>query len=197
MLHLASQSPRRRELLARFGLPFGVLDLDIPEHPLPGEPPEEYVRRVAREKAGAGLLRVVGQPGAVVLAADTEVILGDRIYGKPRDADDARDMLASLASRTHLVVTAVWLVSAAREVQAVNRSEVTFGPIDAREMDAYIASGEWQGKAGAYGIQGLASAFIAHLAGSQSGVMGLPMFETAQLLRQFGLYPLHREGAAS
>ena len=193
MLHLASQSPRRRELLARFGLPFGVLDLDIPEHPLPGEPPEAYVRRVAREKAGAGLLRVVGQPGAAVLAADTEVILGDRIYGKPRDADDAREMLLSLASRTHLVVTAVWLVSAAREAQAVNRSEVTFGPIDAREMDAYLASGEWQGKAGAYGIQGLASAFIAHLSGSHSSVMGLPMFETAQLLRQFGLYPLHRE----
>ena len=195
MLHLASQSPRRRELLARFGLPFGVLDLDIPEHPLPGEPPEEYVRRVAREKAGAGLLRVVGQPGAVVLAADTEVILGERIYGKPRDEADAREMLASLAARTHLVVTAVWLVSGAREAQAVNRSEVTFGPIDAREMDAYIASGEWQGKAGAYGIQGLASAFIAHLAGSHSSVMGLPMFETAQLLRQFGLYPLHREAA--
>ena len=196
MLHLASQSPRRRELLARFGLPFGVLDLDIPEHPVPGEPPEEYVRRVAREKAGAGLLKVVGQPGAVVLAADTEVILGDRIYGKPRDAEDAREMLASLANRTHLVVTAVWLVSAAREAQAVNRSEVTFGPIDALEMDAYLASNEWQGKAGAYGIQGLASAFIAHLAGSHSSVMGLPMFETAQLLRQFGLYPLHREAGA-
>ena len=193
MLHLASQSPRRRELLARFGLPFGVLDLDIPEHPLPGEPPEGYVRRVAREKAGAGLLKVLGQPGAVVLAADTEVILGERIFGKPRDADDARDMLLSLASRTHLVVTAVWLVSAAREAQAVSRSEVTFGPIDVREMDAYLASGEWQGKAGAYGIQGLASAFIAHLSGSHSSVMGLPMFETAQLLRQFGLYPLHRE----
>jgi len=192
MLHLASQSPRRRELLARFGLPFGVLDLDIPEHPLPGEPPEEYVRRVAREKAGAGLLRVVGQPGAVVLAADTEVILGERIYGKPRDADDARDMLASLASRTHLVVTAVWLVSAAREVQAVNRSEVTFGPIDAREMDAYLASGEWQGKAGGYGIQGLAGALIPWISGSFTGIMGLPVAETAALLTAIG-YPVWRQ----
>ena len=112
MLYLASQSPRRRELLGRLGLDFGVLDLDIPEHRQPGEPAEDYVRRVAREKAGAGLLKVVATPGAVVLGADTEVILGDVVYGKPADAADAARMLRELSGRAHRVVTAVWLVSA-------------------------------------------------------------------------------------
>lgn len=187
MLHLASQSPRRRELLARLVPDFGVLDLEIPEHPAPGEPAEDYVRRVAREKAGAGLLRVVGQPDAVVLAADTEVILDGRIFGKPRDADDAADMLRALSGRVHQVISAVSVASAAREAQTVSVSEVHIGEIDEDDLRAYLDGGEWHGKAGAYGIQGAAQVFIAHLSGSFSGVMGLPLYETARLLRAFGV----------
>src|SRR5688572_8463517 len=112
MLYLASKSPRRAELLARLGLDFGVLDLDIPEHRQPNEPAEEYVRRVAREKAGAGLLTVMSVPQALVLGADTEVILDDEVFGKPRDAADAAAMLRRLSGRTHQAVTAVSLVSA-------------------------------------------------------------------------------------
>jgi septum formation protein len=195
MLHLASQSPRRRELLAGLGLQFGVIDVDIPEHPAPGEPAEDYVRRVARQKAGAGLLRVIGQTDAVVLGADTEVVLDNRIYGKPADVADAAAMLRSLAGRSHRVISAVAVVSAAREEQAVSVSEVAFGPLDDAAIAAYLDSGEWQGKAGAYGIQGLAQTFIAHLSGSFSGVMGLPLYETAGLLRRFGLLPV--QGPAS
>jgi septum formation protein len=182
MLYLASQSPRRRELLARLGRPFATLDLDIPEHRQPGEPPDDYVRRVAREKAGAGLLEVVAVPGARVLGADTEVVLGDEVFGKPRDAGDAAAMLRRLSGRAHRVVTVVWLVSAAREAEATSVSEVTFGELDDATLDAYIEGGEWKGKAGAYAIQGSAQAFIAHLSGSHSGVMGLPLYETARLL---------------
>jgi septum formation protein len=185
MLYLASQSPRRRELLAHLGRPFATLDLDVPEQRQPGEPPDDYVRRVAREKAGAGLLEVVAVPGARVLGADTEVVLGDEVFGKPRDAADAAAMLRRLSGRTHRVVTVAWLVSAAREAEAVSVSEVTFGDLDDATIDAYIDGGEWQGKAGAYAIQGSAQAFIAHLAGSQSGVMGLPLYETARLLAGF------------
>jgi septum formation protein len=185
MLYLASQSPRRRELLAQLGRPFATLDLDVPEQRQPGEAPDDYVRRVAREKAGAGLLEVVAVPGARVLGADTEVVLGDEVFGKPGDAADAAAMLRRLSGRTHRVVTVAWLVSAAREAEAVSVSEVTFGDLDDATVDAYIAGGEWQGKAGAYAIQGSAQAFIAHLAGSHSGVMGLPLYETARLLDGF------------
>ena len=191
MLYLASQSPRRRELLARLGLRFGLLELDVPEHRQPGEPAEDYVRRVAREKAGAGLLKVLGNPDAVVLGSDTEVVLDDEVFGKPVDAEDAAAMLRRLSGRTHLVVSAVSLVSPARELQTVSLSEVTFEALSPGQIDAYVAAEtEWRGKAGAYGIQGFAETFIARLSGSYSGVMGLPLHETAQLLRQFGLSPL-------
>ncbi|MEO6103048.1 MAG: Maf family nucleotide pyrophosphatase [Pseudoxanthomonas sp.] len=187
MLYLASKSPRRAELLARLGVNFGVLDLDIPEQRQPGEPAEEYVRRVAREKAGAGLLTVMTLPDALVLGADTEVILEDEVFGKPSDAEDAVAMLRRLSGRTHRAVTAVSLVSAGREAQAVSVSEVSFAELGEEEIAAYVASAQAQGKAGAYGIQGAAERFVRHLSGSYSGVMGLPLFETSQLLKSFGV----------
>lgn len=187
MLYLASKSPRRSELLARLGLDFGLLDNEVPEHRAPGEPAEDYVRRVAREKAGAGLLQVVGVANAVVLGADTEVVLDDDVFGKPRDADDAAAMLRRLSGRTHRVISALSLVSASREAQAVSLSEVTFAELDDQDIETYLASGEWQDRAGAYAIQGRAQALISHLSGSYSGVMGLPLYETAQLLRGFGI----------
>lgn len=190
MLYLASKSPRRRELLGRLGLPFGVLDIDIPEQRGPGEPAEAYVRRVAREKAGAGLLRVVATPGAIVLGADTEVVLDDEVFGKPADAADAARMLRRLSGRTHRVISALSLVSRDREVQAVSVSEVTFAAMSQRQIADYVATGEAEGKAGAYGIQGRAEVFVTRLDGSFSGVMGLPLHETASLLAQFGLGPL-------
>ncbi|MGG6461703.1 Maf family protein [Solilutibacter silvestris] len=189
MLHLASRSPRRSELLARLGLAFGVLDLDVPEVRAEGEPPEDYVRRVAREKAGAGLLQLSGQRDAWVLAADTEVVLDDIVFGKPVDRDDAARMLQLLAGRPHTVISAVWLVSASRELQVVSKSTVTFGELPATVLDWYLDTGEWQGKAGAYGIQGAAQVFITHLDGSHSGVMGLPLAETSRLLAQAGVWP--------
>lgn len=187
MLHLASQSPRRRELLARLGVPFGVLDVDVPEHRGEGEPAAEYVRRVAREKAGAGLLDVVSVSGALVLAGDTEVVLDDEVFGKPRDADDAAAMLRRLSGRTHQVISAVSLVSADREAMDVSVSEVSFAELDDAAIARYVDSGEPMGRAGAYAIQGGAQVFVSRLAGSYSGVMGLPLFETARLLRRFGV----------
>ena len=189
MLHLASRSPRRSELLARLGVDFGVLDIDIPEVRAVDEPAADYVRRVAREKAGAGLLQVVAVPGAWVLGADTEVVIDGEVCGKPADAGDARAMLQRLSGRTHRVITSVSLVCAARELEAVSVSQVTFSELDAGIVDWYVAGGEWQGKAGAYAIQGAAQAFIADLQGSHSGVMGLPLHETARLLQQSGLWP--------
>lgn len=199
MLHLASQSPRRRELLARLGVSFGVLDVDVPEQRVPGEPPEDYVRRVAREKAGAGLLALASAPGELVLGADTEVVLDDHVFGKPRDADDAADMLRRLSGRTHEVISAVSLVSAGREAQAVCRSRVSFAPLTAAEIAAYVASGEPMGRAGGYAIQGGAERFVTRLDGSFSGVMGLPLHETVQLLLQFGVqsgFPVAGAGPA-
>jgi septum formation protein len=187
MLYLASQSPRRRDLLGQLGLSFGLLDVDVPEQRLPGEPPETYVSRVAREKAGAGLLAVVANPSAVVLGADTEVVLDDEVFGKPADAGDAARMLAALSGRTHRVISTVWLVSAGRELHATSVSEVTFEALTPERIAAYIAGGECFGKAGAYAIQGRAGAFVSHLSGSFTGVMGLPLHETARLLRGFGL----------
>lgn len=189
MLYLASQSPRRHELLNQLGVAHARLDVDVPEQRQPGEPPVDYVSRVAREKAGAGLLAVQSIPGAVVLGADTEVVLDDVVYGKPADADDAARMLGELSGRRHEVITAVWVVSAGREEHAVNITEVHFAPLAEADIAAYVASGEAFGKAGGYGIQGRAGAFVGRIVGSHSSVMGLPLFETAALLRKFGLWP--------
>lgn len=188
MLYLASRSPRRADLLARLGVQFGLLDLDIPEVRLPGEPPADYVSRVAREKAGAGLLKVMSNPSAVVLGSDTEVVLDDEVFGKPTDRADARRMLEALSGKTHEVITAVWLVSAGQELRELSTTRVRFGTLDQAMLDGYLAGEEWEGKAGAYAIQGAAQAFIAHVEGSPSGVMGLPLFETAHALRAFGLF---------
>lgn len=185
MLYLASQSPRRRELLTQLGLEFSVLDVDIIEQRQPGEPPADYVNRVAREKAGAGLLSVMALPDALVLGADTEVVLGEVVYGKPLDDADAARMLAELAGKTHDVITCVWLMSAGREEHATCVSQVRIAALTSAEIASYVRIGEYSGKAGAYAIQGRAAAFIAHLAGSYSSVMGLPLHETSLLLQKF------------
>lgn len=185
MLYLASRSPRRRQLLEQLGVAFGVLDVDVPEVRAVGEPALDYVSRVAREKAGAGLLQVVAVPGAVVLGADTEVVLDDEVFGKPADAEDAARMLARLGGRTHTVITVVWVLGPGREAHAASVSEVRFATLSARRIDAYVATGEPVGRAGAYAIQGRAAAFVSHLSGSYSGVMGLPLHEVSRLLDGF------------
>jgi septum formation protein len=187
MLYLASQSPRRRQLLAQLGVEFRLLDIDVEEVRGPGEAAGDYVRRVAREKAGAGLLEVAAVPDALVLGADTEVVLDGEVFGKPRDEADAAAMLRRLSGRRHQVVSSVALVSAAREEQATVVSEVDFAELSDVAIGRYVATGEPMGKAGAYAIQGRGEAFIRHLSGSYSGVMGLPLHDTAKLLREFGV----------
>jgi len=188
MLYLASRSPRRSELLARLGRPFQTLELDVAEVRAPAESPRDYVRRVASDKARAGLLQVLPHDaGAVVLGSDTEVVLGERVFGKPVDADDAAGMLRALSGRTHQVMTAVVLASAGGLSIDVVVSEVCFAELDAATVAAYVATGEPFGKAGAYAIQGEAERFITHLAGSYSGVMGLPLYQTGRLLAAAGL----------
>jgi septum formation protein len=184
-IFLASQSPRRRELLRQVGLDFDVLDVDVPEHREPGETAEGYVSRVAREKAGAGLLQVAAVPGAIVIGADTEVVEGDDVFGKPVDAADAAGMLRRLSGKTHRVLSAVWCISAGREEHALSVSTVEFAALSESDIAAYVATGEAFGKAGAYAIQGRAAAFIRRLDGSYSAVMGLPLHETSELLRRF------------
>lgn len=189
MLHLASQSPRRRDLLARLGLPFGRLDVDVPEVRGEGEPAADYVVRVATDKARAGLLALGGQPDAVVLGADTEVVLDGEVFGKPRDDADAAAMLRRLSGRSHDVISAVVLAAQERLAHATVVTTVTFDSLDEATIAAYVASGEPRGKAGAYAIQGGAELFVTRMDGSHSGVVGLPLQQTAALLRTFGLHP--------
>lgn len=188
-LFLASKSPRRRQLLEELGYRFQCLDIDIPEQRAPDEAPDAYVSRVALEKARAGLAWLGNAPDAVVLGADTEVVLGDAVFGKPADADDAAAMLRRLAGQTHEVISVVWLVADGREESVLCRTQVTFAPLSEAQITDYLACGEALGKAGAYGIQGRAAVFVSHLSGSHSGVMGLPIHETAGLLARFGLHP--------
>lgn len=189
MLWLASQSPRRRELLAQVGVAFETVNVDVPEVRGAHESPQAYVERVARAKARAGLEAVTGRdPDAVVLGADTEVVLDDRVFGKPRDVAYAAAMLRALSGRTHEVISVVCCASARDECIATCTSTVAFAELDAAAIDAYVATGEPSGKAGGYAIQGRAAGFIAHLSGSYSGVMGLPLFETVGLLREAGVW---------
>ncbi|HEY8681589.1 MAG TPA: Maf family protein [Rhodanobacter sp.] len=185
MLYLASQSPRRRQLLEQLGVEFEVLDVDVVEQRATDESPQDYVNRVACDKARAGLACLGNIAGAMVLGADTEVVLDDDVFGKPFDAQDATTMLRRLSGRTHAVITSVWVVSARDERCATSVSQVRFDALDEPAIRAYVASGEPFGKAGAYAIQGRGAALIEHLQGSYSGVMGLPLFETARLLRSF------------
>lgn len=187
MLHLASQSPRRRQLLEQIGVDFVVLDVEVTEQRVPGESPQAYVSRVAHDKARVGLASLGDRQQAVVLGADTEVVLDDEVFGKPQDADDAAAMLRRLSGRTHAVISVVWLVSAAREQSVECVSQVRFATLDEPTIVAYVATGEPFGKAGAYAIQGRGAVLVEHLQGSYSGVMGLPVFETAQLLRSFAI----------
>jgi len=183
---LASRSPRRRELLHQIGVDFNVIDVDVDEQRRPHEPAEEFVARVALDKARAGRGALpVGSP-MPVLGADTAVVVDDEILGKPQDGADAGRMLSLLSGRTHRVLTAVALV-AGRETVCVSASNVTFRTLDDAECAAYWASGEPADKAGAYAIQGLAAVFISNLEGSYSGVMGLPLYETATLLQESGI----------
>jgi septum formation protein len=188
MLYLASRSPRRKQLLQQLGVAFESLDVDVPEVRAPDEPAMDYIRRVAREKAQVGFVLVRGRDaGAVVLGADTEVVLEDRVFGKPRDPADAKEMLRTLSGRAHRVISIVCCVADGCEESVVGTSDVRFAPLSQTEIEAYVAGGEPFGKAGAYAIQGRAAAFIEHLSGSYSCVMGLPLFETARLLRKFGM----------
>jgi septum formation protein len=189
MFYLASRSPRRNQLLARLDRPFHALDLEVPEIRGPAESATDYVQRVAADKARAGLARVADDAQAVVLGSDTEVVLDGRVFGKPADAADARAMLRALSGRTHQVMTAVALAAAGRHDSVLVVSEVSFIDIGDDAIAAYVASGEPMGKAGAYAIQGGAERYIRHLAGSYSGVMGLPLQQTEQLLQAFGVPP--------
>ncbi|MGE8058142.1 Maf family protein [Pseudomonas sp. NPDC089547] len=184
-LYLASGSPRRRELLTQIGVPFSVVSAPIDETPLPGESAPAYVERLARAKAAAGLASVAGP--AVVLGADTAVVLDGRILGKPQNREDALAMLADLSGREHQVLTAVALTDGLRTQSLCVTSQVRFRLISDEEAQRYWASGEPADKAGGYAIQGLGAVFVTGLSGSYSAVVGLPLSETADLLGQFGV----------
>ncbi len=198
-IYLASRSPRRRELLAQIGVRFELLlfrgipreDPDVDETPLPEEAPGAYVERVTLAKARAGVERVrqrrlIPHP---VLAADTTVEIDGHIVGKPEHEADAVAILQRLSGRTHRVLSAVALADAGRVEHVLNVNEVRFRAIESDEVRRYVASGEPLDKAGAYGIQGRAAVFVEEIRGSYTGIMGLPLFETAMLLRRFG-YPI-------
>ena len=198
-IYLASQSPRRRQLLDQLGVRHELLlphaagdeaeDAEGLEAVQPGESPSAYVQRVTALKLDAAVARHArrGLPAAPILCADTTVALDERIYGKPVDARDAARMLAELAGREHQVLSAVALQAGARRLAALSVSRVRFAAMTGAQIAAYVASGEPMGRAGAYAIQGGAERFVEHLSGSFSGVMGLPLYQTAQLLRDFGV----------
>ena len=193
-IYLASQSPRRSQLLDQLGvrhellLPDASEDAESLEAVLRNEAPKTYVQRVTGLNWQAALQRLAQRklPPAPVLCADTTVSLGSTLFGKPEDAADAKRMLRALSNRPHRVLTAIGLGWQGRVEATYSESWVTFSDLSDHEIDAYVATGEPMGKAGAYGVQGKAAAHIAHLSGSYSGIMGLPLFETAQALRSLG-----------
>lgn len=197
-IYLASQSPRRRELLAQIGVRFDLLlfrgggrvDPETDEAPLPGEPPDDYVLRVAAAKArhGVRLLQLRRLPLRPVLAADTTLDVDGTIIGKPSDDADAAAILRRLSGRTHRVLTAIAMAQDERIETRLSASAVIFRDLTDEEIHRYVASGEPHDKAGAYGIQGRAAMFVAEIRGSHSGIVGLPLCETTLLLREFG-YP--------
>lgn len=187
-IYLASASPRRRELLDQIGIRYRLLSVDVPEVPEPGEAPEMYVLRVALDKAKAGHACLATDDPAPVLGADTAVVIDGEVLGKPRGRDDALAMLRRLSGQTHQVMSAVALVDGdgiAHSRLSVNA--VTFRTLSGEEAEAYWGTGEPVDKAGGYAIQGRAAMFIERLEGSYSAVMGLPLFETAELLSECGI----------
>jgi septum formation protein len=194
-IFLASQSPRRAQLLGQLSVRHELLlaapdeDSEALEAVLPGEAPSAYVQRVTGLKLDAAVARHrrLKLPAAPILCADTTVAFGRTILGKPEDTRDAERMLGQLAGRTHRVLTAIAVQQGRRRHAALSVSRVRFAPMTRAQIARYAASGEPLGKAGAYGIQGAAAAFVEHIGGSYSGIMGLPLFETATLLRQAGL----------
>jgi septum formation protein len=195
VIYLASQSPRRAQLLEMLGVKFELLladadeDAESLEAALKNEAPRSYVQRVTALKLDAAVARMKkrGLPAQLVLCSDTTVAMGRTIYGKPENEADAVRMLTALAGKTHRVLTAVAVQSGKQRVQALSVSKVTFAPMSQKQIKAYVASGEPMGKAGAYAIQGRAAAYVSHISGSYSGIMGLPMHETAQILAQLKL----------
>lgn len=188
-LYLASQSPRRRELLRQIGVRHDVISASVPEQPAIGETALDYVQRLAREKAAAGYAQVLQQqlPLAPVLGADTLGLLDGEILEKPRDQEHAQRMLRQLSGRTHQVITAVALHSDARQSLRVSVTDVTFRELGDAEIAAYWLTGEPQDKAGSYGIQGLGAVFVKEIRGSYSGVVGLPIEATLELLQEFAV----------
>ena len=185
-LVLASASPRRSRLLRQIGVEFSVLAQDIDETPGKGESPAALVKRLAQQKAGTALGQLASSP-VVVLGADTVVVLGDQLLGKPQSSSEAVSMLTRLGGTRHRVLTAVSLVDSQRQETVLSVSAVRFRTISEDEARSYWATGEPTGKAGGYGIQGRGAVFVESIHGSFSGVMGLPLFETARLLQQFGV----------
>ncbi|MDJ0892299.1 MAG: Maf family protein [Gammaproteobacteria bacterium] len=189
-IYLASRSPRRGALLQQIGVPFTPLAVDVPETRQPKETPEEFVQRLALDKARAGWQALQRQDELPVLGADTAVILENQVLGKPAGPDEAVAMLTRLSGRSHRVLSGVALVRGAREAVRLSASIVRFRATTAAERRRYCATGEPLDKAGAYAIQGLAAAFVSRLEGSYSGVMGLPLYETVELLTAFGAFTL-------
>jgi septum formation protein len=193
VIYLASQSPRRRELLLQIGIVHQVIHVAVDESRFANEAAHAYVERLAREKAAAGWAFsktdaiAAAMPPLPVLGADTVVVLNGEILGKPRDADDARAMLRRLSGQCHEVLTGVSICGARGQIACISNTRVWFRDLDATEIEAYWATGEPCDKAGAYGIQGLAARFVERIEGSYSGVVGLPLFETDNLLRQYEL----------